>query len=452
MENTFFFLITIFIGYSICNEICDDNLNSHQNYLGTKTPYRFVGNNTFGRIDYPGCSPSKIWMIIRHGTRNPSHSFIENMNTRLPEIKDLILKYNTISSEFLHNSDLIALQKWQVKLAKKDSKKLTHEGQNEMIDIAERMQSRFPSLFSNIYSSTSYMFKYTDSQRTQKSAYYFTVGLFGKSTAKSVSYPEPSKRDPILRFYKLCKKWRKDVKNNPESLSHRRAFSNSSLMVTIVDRINNKLNLPEHTLTFDDAYLMYSTCAFETAWKANIKSPWCSAFSANEMKVFEYYEDLKYYWVDGYGFNLNHEQACVAFEDIVSFFRDKNPYPKATIYFTHSGTLLKVMSHLGLYKEDVPLTQYNFSDKKDNRNFRVSRIGSFATNLAFVLMNCEGTPKVLTLHQERIVKLPSCPTSDLCTLSKILSYYKGDRATCDFEEMCATEVEDTEDEATDDSI
>ncbi|XP_044758615.1 multiple inositol polyphosphate phosphatase 1-like isoform X2 [Coccinella septempunctata] len=438
MENKIWLILlylAICVTYNLGGEICSDNPKAYQNYLGTKTPYRFVGNNTFGRIEYPGCTTKKIWMIVRHGTRNPSHSFIESMNNRLPQIRDLILKHNTISSEVLHNSDLMAFQKWDAKLHKKDSKKLTHEGQNELINIAERMQSRFPSLLSNIYSNTSYKFKFTDSQRTKKSAYYFAVGLFGKNTAKSVWYPEPSKKDPILRFYKLCKKWRNDVKLNPESLSHRTAFGASPLMTKIVTEISDRLKLPKNSLTFDDAYTMYSTCAFETAWKANVKSPWCSAFTINDMKAFEYYEDLKYYWIDGYGYNLNHKQACVAFDDVVSFFNSKSSYPKATVYFTHSGTLLKVMSHFGLYKEDQPLTENNFNDKVDNRTFRVSRIGSFATNLALVLMDCEGTPKILALHQERIVRLPSCPTT-----------------TCEFEEICDNGTDETDEENTDDSI
>lgn len=95
----------------------------------------------------------------------------------------------------------MAFKKWEVKLQNKDSKKLTHEGQNEMINIAERMQSRVRNNKLDLIFSIEYkfQFKYTDSQRTKKSAYYFTIELYGKDTAKYVSYPQPSKRDPILR-------------------------------------------------------------------------------------------------------------------------------------------------------------------------------------------------------------------------------------------------------------
>ncbi|KAK9888116.1 hypothetical protein WA026_000389 [Henosepilachna vigintioctopunctata] len=438
----FLFFVIFCVAFSVCSEICTHTPSAYQNYLGTKTPYRLVGNNTFGKIEYPGCTASKLWMIVRHGTRNPSRSFIESMKHRLPTIRDFILKNNPISSDVLHNSDLSSFQKWESKLSKKDAKKLTVEGENEMINIAERMQSRFPTLLRNVYSNTSFKFKHTDSQRTKKSAYYFAVGLFGKNTAKSVWYPEPLKKDPILRFYKLCTKWRNEVKDNPDSLVHRKEFETSPIMIKIVENVNQRLKLPANTLNFDDLFLMYQTCSFETAWKMNTKSPWCSAFSVNDMKALEYYEDLKYYWIDGYGYDLNHKQACVVLNEIDSFLSSKNQYPKSTVYFTHSGTLLKLISHLELYKEDKPLTRHNFNDKVDNRLFRVSRVGCFATNLALVLFDCQGVPKVLTLHQERIVKLPSCPNSDLCEYSKFIEHYKGVTDTCNFDELCSNNNEE----------
>lgn len=63
---------------------------------------------------------------------------------------------------------------------------------------------------------------------------------------------------------------------------------------------------------------MYTTCAFETAWNRKIKSPWCAPFDIESIKVMEYAEDLKYYWVDGYGYDLTHKQACPAFKDMLN--------------------------------------------------------------------------------------------------------------------------------------
>lgn len=43
-----------------------------------------------------GCEPKKIWMIIRHGTRNPSDKQIELMRTRLPQLRSIILSSKNV--------------------------------------------------------------------------------------------------------------------------------------------------------------------------------------------------------------------------------------------------------------------------------------------------------------------------------------------------------------------
>lgn len=437
---TTLFLI-IYLLKDINTEKCSNAIRTHENYLGSLTPYRIVGNNTFGKIEYKGCNAVKLWMLVRHGTRYPKAKLIEEMTSRLPTLRDIIIEHNTKSNEFLYNSDLQAFKKWEIKLANTDKMKLTHEGEEEMLNISERMQSRFPSLLSNIYSNTSYLFKYSYSQRTRKSAHYFARGLFGRDTAKFVWYPEPLKKDPILRFYKLCSKWLK-LKKSSKVKSYKEEFLNSGIMTETVKRINKRLNLTSNTLGRDDVHLIYLTCSYETAWRKSHKSPWCSIFSVDDLKVFEYMEDLKYYWQDGYGHELTYKQSCVAFEDLFDFFKSKKAYPKSVLYFTHSGTLLKVLTYLQLYKEGEHLSLKNFNEKMNNRNWRTSVIDTFATNLAFVLHNCNGIQKVLTLHQEKIIRLPSCPDTDLCELSKISDFYRSD--SCNFDEMCENDLDSTD--------
>jgi len=35
----------------------------------------------------------------------------------------------------------------------------------------------------------------------------------------------------------------------------------------------------------------------------------------------EYAEDLDNYWVDGYGYQINYQQACPTLKDMFNFFR-----------------------------------------------------------------------------------------------------------------------------------
>ncbi|XP_057666688.1 multiple inositol polyphosphate phosphatase 1 isoform X1 [Diorhabda carinulata] len=414
---------------------CTNNGYPFENYLGKMTPYRIVSNKSFDRINYPGCTPKKVWMVIRHGTRNPKYSLIEQMNNRLPEIKKIVLDSSALPNEFIKYRDMDLLRKWKISLDPDEKNKLTHEGEEEMLILAERMQSRFPNLFDEVYSNTSYKFKYTYSQRTQKSAYYFAAGLFGKATAKDVWFPEPLKKDPILRFYKLCDKWKYDIKNNPGALREITLFENGAEIDKLVKDVNQRLQLDDNPLNAEDIVLIYKMCAYETAWNKKSKSPWCAFFSLDNLKVLEYGQDLKSYWQDGYGHELNYKQACPAIKDMINFLQTKNRFPRVNIYFTHSGTILKLLAHLGLYKDEETLTAKNY-DTSSNRKWKTSLIDTFGSNLAFVTFECGPETKLLTMHQENIVRLPACPDSDLCELNTVRDYYFPSINSCDFSSMC----------------
>ncbi|KAK9720668.1 Histidine phosphatase superfamily (branch 2) [Popillia japonica] len=424
------------------------------NHLGTKSPYRYVANiNCTKDNNLQGCA-KKIWMLVRHGTRNPNVLQIQKMQGYLPILKDIILERNSnlsqgylpilkdiilernsnLSSSKLQKSDIELFENWYPKVNEKDSKKLTIEGEHEMLELAERMQARFPDLLPPVYSNTSYKFKFTNTQRTKKSAENFAVGLFGKKTAKDVYFPEPIKHDAVLRFYKMCSKWISNVKHNDSTYAERQIFENSLLMKEALRKISKKLNF-ENMLSFDDVNLMYTTCAFETAWTSNTKSPWCIPFDIDTIKVMEYSEDLKYYWVDGYGKEITYKQACIAFNNMLNFMTAEDPYPHAVLYFTHSGTLLKMLSHLNLYREDKPLRAADYNDNH-NRKWRVSKIDTFGSNLAFILHKCNGEKKLLVLHNEVPVKLPSCPDNELCDLQKIKDYYSSSITDCSFDSIC----------------
>jgi len=259
------------------------------------------------------------------------------------------------------------------------------------------------------------------------------VGLFGRKTAKDVWYPEPIKNDPLLRFYKSCSKWQKEVKKNSEALIELRKFMNGDVAQKAVREIQSKLGLANDTLTFYDVANMYTTCAFETAWNWKSKSPWCAVFNLGTIKIFEYADDLKHFWIDGYGFDLTFKQACPVFGDMFNFHASSESYPRAALYFTHSGTLLKMISHVGLYNDGKPLVH---DDINADRKWKVSRIDPFATNLAFVSFKCTDGVKLLLLHQEKVVRFPCCPDSDLCELSKIQEYYNKSVDQCNFQELC----------------
>ncbi|XP_039496825.1 multiple inositol polyphosphate phosphatase 1 [Drosophila santomea] len=413
--------------------------------LSTKTPYRAIANYDETPPKYAGCHPTRIWSIIRHGTRNPSESVILQAQNRLSEIKNRILDQ---PNPPICTAELRKLRQWHwMHLnATEDEKLLVAEGEDELIELAERMQKRFPDILPELYNPEWYYFKYTATQRTLKSAESFATGLFGRHRIHTVRYPPPLHEDPVLRFYKGCGKWKTDVDKNPETLVNARRFLAEPQMQSAVEQVRSSTRLPD--LQPEDVQLMYTVCAFETAWhrprrdsgsRSTYESVWCNFFDVAALEALEFFEDLEYYWNDGYGYELTHRIACPAIADmfaaIGSSEEKQQRRTNATLYFTHSGTLLKLLAHLGLARDNKPLTHKHFASE---RLWRTSQIDAFATNLAFLRYDCdEEKPQVLVLHQERVVRLPGCPQDkDLCPLATLRRIYAKSVDHCDREEMC----------------
>lgn len=60
--------------------------------------------------------------------------------------------------------------------------------------------------------------------------------------------------------------------------------------------------------------------------------------------------------------------------------------PITTAYFTHSGTILKLLALLGVAKDPHPLMHNSFTlHEEDKRAWKSSIIDVFASNVAFVL-------------------------------------------------------------------
>ncbi|XP_022194980.2 multiple inositol polyphosphate phosphatase 1 isoform X1 [Nilaparvata lugens] len=410
---------------------CHDFRASILSHLGTRTPYRFVQNLDVSEIHYPGCEPLKMWSMIRHGSRKANVKHIEGYREKLEALREKILLCLSQKKCGLCGDLKDDFENWQLgEVDRITSMDLVHEGEDEMLLLGERMQMRFPSILPETYSRDIYKFRYTATQRTQASAEQFSIGLFGRRESHRVVYPNPMHVDPLLRFYKLCDKWKEDVKKSGSCKIEGNKFANSKAMNKVMNKMKKRLHLD--SITFDELSTMYQVCGFETAANRTHISPWCRVFDDEDIEVLEYSEDLKYYWRDGHGFDLNHEQACISYQDMVAHFQSDEP-TKSVFYFSHSGTLLKMLSYLNLYEDELPLLSDNF-DKQSNRLWRVSQIDAFGTNIAFVLYRCGDELKVLTLHQEKPVTIPNCSDEDdLCPLDFFLEKLEE----CNFESLCS---------------
>ncbi|XP_069365747.1 multiple inositol polyphosphate phosphatase 1-like isoform X3 [Maniola hyperantus] len=401
-----------------------------RNHLGTRTPYRYKFNKDDSRISFPNCKDTKIWMVLRHGTRLPSAKDIVRMNTTLKDLRMDIILHNRKGKGTLNYEQLHWFENWDSDIPLGQEKYLVLEGQDEMILIAERMQKRFPNAIQNKYNNSTFMFRYTATQRTQQSARYFTVGLFDKKHSQHVYFEPVLKVDTTLRFYKHCDRWQKQVKKNPDTFKEVSLFGQSKEMNDTLLSVSKRLGL-DRALTLDEVILMYRVCGYEISWHKYTTSPWCFGFDEKSIKVLEYYDDLKKYWVDGYAHS--QQAACMVMKNMFDSMSKRGR--NATFLFSHSGTILKLLTHLQLYKPDGPLRGDAIVE---NRPWRMSNIDCFASNIAFVLFKCKDGDKILTLHQEKVIKLPMC-SRELCPLAELKEHFHNTIHNCNFTDLCSVD-------------
>ncbi|XP_073834052.1 multiple inositol polyphosphate phosphatase 2 [Musca autumnalis] len=429
-----FICIVLLSSVALGGEVCNDEISKKdiEHHLSTKTPYRAIANLNDNPLTIEGCRPSRLWSIIRHGTRNPSKKIIKQAKIKLTALKEELLTKGDaeLCPKFFEH-----LKVWSFNVSTEEEKYLVAEGEDELIELAERMQNRFPTLLADEYDPQTFYFKYTATQRTFKSAQSFATGLFGRHRIREIIYPEPLSKDPVLRFYKLCSRWQSDVDKNPQTFDNVRKFLQGQQMLDAIQSIQKKTKLRQ--LDASLLRLIYTICGFETAWHKHQQEPsvWCQLLDRKTLEILEFAEDLEYYWNDGYGYELTHRIACPAIQNMFKHIDPQSPLPNSTFYFTHSGTLLKLLAHLGLYKDPTPITYQDFGKQ---RKWRTSEIDAFATNVAFVLFECDNDdPMVLTMHQERIVHIPGCPQdNDLCSLNTLRQLFAASVDNCNFDEMC----------------
>jgi len=284
----------------------------------------------------------------------------------------------------------------------------------------------------------------TNKQRTRVSASFFLKGVFGRNVEVP---PSPDIEDDILlKFYDNCDKYIEGVKTNEEARAEMHKLEKSEDYLDMIKEVSLTGGVD---FTLSDVDLMWDICRFEMAWWPHNSSPWCQLFSENNLKIIEFREDLKYYYLDAYAYEITTKMTQPLFQDIFTQFSSVRAGVNnhtGTLYFAHSETVQPFLAGLGLYHDPSDLLASSWPSL--HHQWRTSPIASFATNIGLVLMQCqfpklclqeecwhlEEEWRVMALHQERKVILPACG-EDVCGLDEFMEYYR-ELEQLDFDNIC----------------
>ncbi|XP_017087639.2 multiple inositol polyphosphate phosphatase 1 isoform X1 [Drosophila bipectinata] len=424
----FFMLLLPLVALAQDDDYCfsQDTSRPQTRQFSSKTAYQIVkGSDIERQYLVPKCEPKKMWIFHRHGTRLPKKSMIKKA-PRLAELRDLIVKnYRVLKTkpdrDPLCQTDLIALQmwKWNSSITGDMEEYLTAQGYDDLRGTAKLYQRYYPNVLPKEYNDTYYQFRHTDTQRTTESFKAFAEGLFG--TANSAHPVDIPKQDLLLRPYDYCQSY-KDLNYKGEGSEFQKYHQSTVWKNNLVD-ISTRLGF-QYTLDEDDIKLMYDMCRYEQAWQVDRNSVWCGAFLPEQVTVFEYAEDLKYYYGSGYGFEEIERLNCRLVQDLLTHLN--NPVsPHVVAHFGHSTGLLTLITALGLKKDGVKLRADNYLDLA-SRRWKSSLIDPFASNFVAVKYDCPqdlDREKVVFFLNQDAVQLDWCNVG-LCKWSDVLAKYQ----------------------------
>lgn len=246
------------------------------------------------------CTPSKFWLISRHGTRLPSIPVLTNIlehNERLH--RDILRNYESGKTS-LCASDIELIRNWRFdsNVTLEIEQYLTVAGWNELQELAQRYQSALPSVLLSTYSLNDYFFRTTLTQRTIASLRAFADGLFGFNGYQQVQFEEVDEPDLLLRPNLYCPLYNEVTAIRVEQ----NEFLEGPEYQEMIAQVSHKLGFHgSHILRAEEVEALAFICRFEQIWNTNSTSPLCAAFLVANHQVLEYAEDLYYYSRFGYG-------------------------------------------------------------------------------------------------------------------------------------------------------
>lgn len=155
------------------------------------------------------------------------------------------------------------------------------------------------------------------------------------------------------------------------------------------------------TLTLSDVNLMPYLCGFESQITGRL-SPFCDVFTDEELKMYQYSNDLRYYYGTGPGTELPQTMMTPFLNSLIDLFKtgpgkeglssdghSNFQVPSLMASFLNDGQLIEIISASGVFDEQQPLSA---TEKDDNRLWIGSRFVTMRGTIAFERLNCQVSP------------------------------------------------------------
>ncbi|CAI6098300.1 unnamed protein product [Clonostachys chloroleuca] len=381
---------------------------------GQYSPFFSVPSDIDGSIP-AGCEVTLALVLSRHGSRNPT-------SPKSALYKDLIEHIQSSVSHYGEGFEFLADYAYTL-----GNDELTIYGEQQMVDSGAAFYKRYRKLADDIDP----FIRAAGSSRVIASAKNFTHGLYatrgnGGSHAEEdiLIIPETDSFNNSIN-HGSCSRF----EDGPYSdLKHeKQAAWKERWLPSITKRLNQKL--PGANLSLTETVYFMDLCPFHSVADKNAKpSQFCSLFSEDEWRGYDYYESLDKWYGYGFGNPLGPTQGVGYVNEVIARLTgepvkdhtstnstlDSSPetFPldrKLYADFSHDNTMISIYAALGLYEGVPDLSVEHRVPAHQAGGFSAAWVVPFAARMYLEKMQCGSDEKeyVRILINDRVVT-PKC--------------------------------------------
>jgi hypothetical protein len=261
-----------------------------------------------------GCQVDLAAFFSRHGSRYPD-------NGAYNEWIDLYKRIQAAGPFNVTDKKLDFLKTWKPVLSHPERQiaQISPTGYKELHDMGSTWRLRYPDLYEYNTPFTMWANWYKSSPRVRDSARLFAQGFVGPNSTDLTTIYALNSSDPAswmnsLATSDLCKAY------NDEGGSPYKDEWDAIYLPPIRSRLNAKIQ-GSFIFTQGDVSIIPYLCGFETQITGR-RSPFCELFTENEVLQYEYAQDLRYWYGNGLGSDIEKHQMLPVVEMVAQRFVD----------------------------------------------------------------------------------------------------------------------------------
>ncbi|PSN74696.1 acid phosphatase PHO12 precursor [Corynespora cassiicola Philippines] len=393
-----------------------------------------------------GCNIDMAASFSRHGSRYPDRgAFAEwvDLESRLRAANF------TVADEKL---EFLSTWKPVLEYPAQQIAQLSTTGYKELYDMGATYRLRYPELYEYNTNFTLWANYYTSGPRVRDSARLFARGFLGPNATELGTIYALNASDPQSFMNSLATSDGCPAYDDDGGSPQKDVWDNIYLP-PIRSRLNNLIQGNFNFTQWDVSIIPY-LCGFETQITGS-RSPFCDLYTEEEILQYEYAQDLRYWYGNGLGTEIEKFLMVPVVDGLLNRFVDgpNATYtnsdgtafvpPKLIVSFANDGQINQLIAATGVFDNEPHLPS---NQTLENRLFRASRLVPMRGTVAFERLSCaaegygNGTSTYVRVRFNDVVyPIADCESGpgSSCPLGQYKSIIEGKLETAgNYGELC----------------